>query len=177
MATYQQADEETNDLVAEIMKKFHGQLFKAGVSVTTLLAFPKYDDNGIAKGAAIMHHGYPCAGLIKKTSLKDRVAGLQDAILTIDGEQWKDATDHWKRALVDHECQHLEIVLEDETNLDSFKTDDANRPVLRIRRHDWNFGGFEEVIRRHKAEALEYQQVVEVNRLFVQREFNFEGMR
>ena len=57
-----------------------------------------------------------------------------------------------QRALLDHEVAHLELVRDDAGKV---KTDDAGRPRLRIRPHDYQTGGFWDVIERHKEAACE----------------------
>ena len=58
-------------------------------------------------------------------------------------------------AVLDHELSHLELVTDGYGNV---KHDDLERPRLRIALHDWQFGWFDAVARRHGSDATEVQQ-------------------
>ncbi len=79
--------------------------------------------------------------------LRLRQAGLQlpDAESAIDQQA----------ALLDHELHHLEVQKEGNGR---FKFDDLNRPKISMRPHDFEFGWFSIIAKRHPGIALECVQ-------------------
>ena len=89
----------------------------------------------------------------------------------------------------DHELMHLDPVVEGTTtetvpseedpNLfrkverTFFKTDDAGRPRLKIRLHDWQLGGFAAVAERHGEHAPEVVEARKLAERFGQLLFDF----
>jgi hypothetical protein len=47
------------------------------------------------------------------------------------------------------------------------------RPKLKMRQHDWQLGGFDVIVQRHKGASLDYQAAADLGKRFVQREFNW----
>jgi hypothetical protein len=74
--TYETAPKAVTDLLADLVALYHPEQAEAGVTYLVLLAHAPRDDEGDPQGAALKHGGYPCAGLVKINSLKERVAGL-----------------------------------------------------------------------------------------------------
>lgn len=93
-------------------------------------------------------------GKIKVMSLKDRAAGRADAELLLDGDRWPTFADEEQAAIIDHELTHLELCIGD----DGLRRDDLDRPKLRVRKHDHQFGWFDAVARRHGEDSIEWQQ-------------------
>lgn len=155
MATYARGDSDLHKTVQDVMERYHGDLDDAEVTVTVLLAYGPRDAHGDPVGPAITVHGVPAWASIKVTSLRDRAAGMSDAIMLLDG----DRIDEWSyeelEAVIDHELTHLELRVDERGNV---KRDDLDRPRLAIRRHDWQFGWFDEVARRHGAASPEVRQ-------------------
>jgi hypothetical protein len=159
MPTYSKASEEINDLVQDVMQRYHGGLHDAGVLVETLMAHPCLDDNGDPKGSAVSVAGYRCVAKIKILGLKDRVCRGYDAEMIIDSDQWEESSEETRAAIIDHELTHLELVTDSEGNV---KRDDAERPKLRVVKHDYHFGWFTAVARRHGEASIEVQQAREM---------------
>ena len=103
---------------------------------------------------------------IKINSYRDRVEGKADVTITIDGHHWDELSDAELAAVLDHELTHLELVIEEDG---SVSRDDIDRPKLRMRKHDFQIGGFNEVAKRHKADSLEVQAVAKVGKGFVEQ--------
>ncbi len=160
MATYHECDKETIDLAGAIIDARHPHLKTAEVTVFYRFAYAKRDENGMATGPALKLHGYPCAATVKINSYANRQEGLADATVTIDGDEWPHTAQERRRAILDHELTHLEVVWEDEGKVP--KTDDAGRPKLRMKLHDLVVGGFESVIKEHGAAAVEAQHIKDV---------------
>jgi hypothetical protein len=140
MATYRTVPKEVNDLVDKVVNEYHPDLEEAGVTVSALFA----DE--------VRSHGWPCAAIIELNSKKNRVKGMDDATVTIDENHWKDLSEEKRIGLLDHELEHLELQCDEEGKV---KTDDANRPKLKIRPHDWEGGFFYKIVERHKEAAPE----------------------
>ncbi len=158
--TYEVADKPVLEFIEATMRKYHSGLVEARVTVAALMV-----------GGGLKHHGYAACAVVKINSLKDRVEGKEDVTIEIDGDQ-----DGWERwpvtrceAVIDHELNHL-IVVKDEGG--RVKRDDAGRPKLRLRLHDVQIGGFEDVIERHKEHAVEAQAIANAQNL-VQGFFKF----
>lgn len=155
MTIYEKAPQEVCDLVAEITSAYHGPLFDADVTFDLLFAHAETDDNGDAKGPALKLHGYQCAAVVRIVPYKQRVLGQGDAEIVFDGDRWDEWSDEQKRAIVDHEIEHLELAVDREGNV---KRDDLDRPKLKMRKHDHQFGWFDSIARRHGQHSFEVQQ-------------------
>lgn len=173
MATYRMADN-LKPLIASCMEKYHPALNEAGVRVGARYAHaPRDEESGEPKGPALKLHGYPCLATVKIVSHKDRVAGLPDAIIDVDGDRWDDLSDAQQRALIDHELTRLELALDEEGKP---KLDDCHRPKLKMRQHDHEVGVFNDVVRRHGPAAPESAAFAAAHRDFVQRQFPWGSM-
>lgn len=141
------------------MEQYHPALKENGVSIDIMLAHGPTNDEGDKLGPAVKHHGRACKAKIRVIGLKDRAAGRADAELILDGDVCDTWGDEEAAAIIDHELTHLELsTFEDGT----IKRDDLERPKLRIRLHDIEFGWFDSVARRHKKHATEVQQAIEL---------------
>lgn len=170
MTTYQKCSDTEKRLLQQIIKEHYSDIAKAGVKFDLLLAFAERDKHDQPKGPALKLHGVACAAIIKKTSVIDRVCGRRDVLIQIDGDAWPDRTIQEKTALLDHELYHIQL----EQHEDSFALDAAKRPVIGIRNHDFDIGGFHEVIARRGRAALEAQYLSEAASHHGQLTFNFE---
>jgi hypothetical protein len=138
------------------MSRHHQELKEAGVTLDCLFAHAPRNESGQPMGHAIKHAGYPAAGKIRIVSLKDRVAGRADAELLLDGDSWRDWTASQKAALIDHELQHLSVLV---SASGAAKTDDCGRPKIKIRLHDYQFGGFKAIAERHGDDSFEVSEM------------------
>lgn len=152
--TFSEAPKDVEDIANQVIREHHLRLLTPNiVSITYLFAHgPRDETTGEVTGPAITHNGHECLALAKINNLKDRVEGKSDATITIDGDRWNDQSYETKKALLDHELSHL---------IPTGKTDDCNRPVLKMRKHDIHIGGFVDVIQRNQEHAVEYQQMRE----------------
>lgn len=166
--TYRKADAGVMELVAAVIDQTFPHLKELGVAVDVLVAHAARDKEGRPKGPAVKLHGVACLATIQVTSLKDRVAGLGDCRIVLDADRWDDLDDARRRALIDHELTHLVPQLDAEGGP---KTDDAFRPCLKLRTHDFDLGGFWSVVERHKAAAPEGAAYAELHRGMTQRVF------
>jgi hypothetical protein len=143
MATYYEiCPDEVQDICNSLMSKYREDLTKFGTRI--LCMFASCEGTSGPK-PALKLHGNACAAIVRITSQRDRAAGLADAIIAIDKNVWYNLSEPRQVALIDHELTHLEC--ED--------CDDDERPDLKMRKHDWELHGFEDVILRHGPAALE----------------------
>lgn len=165
--TYELADKSIANGLAEARKRWHPVLEKCGVTVA-ILAIADVDEETGEVRPTLKKQGYPCAAVIAIASLKHRVLGVADAILTLDAATWSDLDDAARLALLDHELCHLRVrgaergfveLGEDGRPDRPPRTDDHGRPVLKMRQHDWQLGGFREIAKRHASQSLDVQQV------------------
>lgn len=164
--TFSSVDSDTDFQIATVMQKHHQALTDAGVELTVLFAYGPKDQDGETTGKAIKVNGYPALACIKINSLRDRVGGLKDATLIIDGDCWPTTPDPRKLAIIDHELCHLEIKPDEDGTI---QVDDCGRPKLKMRLHDFHFGGFAEVADRHKEESVEVAAVKHIGAIAVRQ--------
>lgn len=156
MSSFERAPKEVIELANEVLCKWetHKATLDAKVKIDFVLALPGVDEDGNPVGDAIRHHGYKALGLTRKIGLKDRTMGRGDVEILIDKEWYEEATEPQRRALLDHELNHV-IVRTDEDG--AVLRDDLTRPKINIRPHDYEFGLFKIVAERNKAASLEVQ--------------------
>ncbi|MEM9019968.1 MAG: putative metallopeptidase [Planctomycetota bacterium] len=163
--TYEPADAKTRQLVTNTMARFHPCLAHVEARVGALMIWD-YDKEGCARAEALKLKGYPCAAVVKINSLRDRVQGLPDATITIDAEHWARTDAETRAAIIDHELEHLQVKGDGGDVLywddvaravvGGFPVSDAHgRPKLVMKLHDWQLGGFDSIVKRHGAYALE----------------------
>ncbi len=155
MPIYTKAPKEVRERCDRIMEQYHGDLRDHGVTIDLLFAAAVTDDNGDAIGPALKLHGYQAAAVVKVNAYKLRVLGHSDAEITIDGDRWDEWSDEEKDSLIDHELEHLELKYDGDGLL---QRDDLDRPKLRLRLHDHQFGWFDSIARRHGKASVEVQQ-------------------
>lgn len=169
-------DRDVFDSIERMRSKYHSELNEFEVTIGVLqVDRRKGDDGEWIDGPLLSLHGYEAVATIRITSHLERLMDVPDAILTVNGERWRDLTDEQRDALIDHELEHLEIVRDGE-NTPLY--DDNNRVRLRCRKHDWQMGGFHSVVRRHGTHAIEAEAVARVRHspLMQQLRFDFESL-
>lgn len=137
-------------LIQRLMKERHPDIHAAGVIVDADFAYA-----GKRGGAAVKLHGRSCDATIKANPVDMRRKGVADATITIDGKGWQLWTDRQREAKIAHELEH--IVVQHAKDTGEVKEDDAGRPVIRMRCHDWEFGGFDRIARDYGEDSNEVQ--------------------
>lgn len=154
--TFERAPAHVTNMMLDVMRQYHSELFDVGLSVDVLFAHADPDSDE----PAVKAHGYPAAAVVRKIGLKDRVKGHGDAEIVIDGDQFHEWSEREINALLDHELTHLDIVRDKKTGFP--KRDDIGRPKLSIRLHDRQFGWFDIVAKRWKDDSFEVKQAKEM---------------
>lgn len=174
--TYQIAPKALKQRVANALQTWHSRLFvplmphgseetpadseaRYHPIIETILAHGPRDRYGCVSGDAITVHGRKAMACIRVTKLEERVAGRGDAIIWVDGDEYKEWLVPTLDAILDHELTHLETVLDKYGN-PAF--DDLNRLKLRLRPHDFQVGWFDEVAERHGHVSVEAMQAAEL---------------
>ena len=76
-------------------------------------------------------------------------------------------------------CDAICAVTEDElqvSDLGNVRRDDIDRPLLRIRKHDHQFGWFDAVARRHGKHSIEVQQAHQLTAMDELRQLYLPGI-
>lgn len=159
--TYTEATSEAKAYLSDAKTRYHDQRLD-GVRVGMLMAYaPEDKDTGDPKGPALKRHGVPCLALVRIVPTKDRVAGMPDAMIYVDGDAWRGLTHSERLALLDHELEHIDFP----TNRGE---DCHGRPKLKIKPHDHEFGWFDAVAERHGSSSQEVRQATRFVNIFGQ---------
>ena len=155
--SFQQADAGTVGAMAEVLlQKYHVDLFEVRAKIDCVFAFRDPD----ATAPAIMTRGHRVLGQARINNLKHRVLGLGDAEILLDGDAWADMSEAQQNALLDHELEHFEVRRHPKTG--EFLYDDINRPMLRLRFHDREFGFFDNIASRHGVASCEIRNLAQM---------------
>lgn len=146
------ATEATKDLCQQLIEKFHIDLDSSGVKVDIVMAFRDPD----GEEPAMKKDGHRILGKASLIGLKDRVKGMGDCEILLDGDAWDNFTPELKAAILDHELEHFEAKRDKKGE---FVYDDLSRITLKIRAHDRQFGWFDSIAQRHRANSMEIQQL------------------
>lgn len=147
--------------LGNMLRRHHRQLYEAEVTIDVLLV-RNVSKDGEEIDPALSHNGYAAAATVKINSLSDRVEGKADATIKIDGNRWDEWPDARLDAILDHELTHLELKVDEEQPALVLR-DDVGRPLLRMRKHDFQMGFFSEVAERHNQFAVETEQLQQVS--------------
>jgi hypothetical protein len=151
MKIYTKASSEVHDRAAHLLKLFHPDCQKIGLRIDII--FVSSDDD--EEEHPLMHQGYPAQAVISVVATKRRALGGGDVEIQVDEANYLSLTDAQKDALIDHELYHVELVT---TRKGKVKLDCCKRPKVTMRKHDRQYGWFDEIAKRHGAASLECQQ-------------------
>lgn len=153
------------DHVARMQAQWHEDL--QGVSIACLFAFDSESSLPVLK-----HQGYPAGAVVRIAPLRDRAMGCLDVSIIIDRANWLTLSAVQRDALIDHELTHLTRA----TDEDGFSlADSLDRPKLKMRAHDHQFGWFDEIAARHKEASCEVRQARRLLDATGQLYFDFGG--
>lgn len=169
MSTFCLPDPEHTDVLAEVAKAYFPHLADAGVTVGLLVAHAKVGKDGEVSGHALKLHGLPALAIVRINKLRDRIRGMPDAMIDIDGDAYPGLPDAQRRSLFHHELEHIVVVYDKESG--AVKYDDAGRPKLKLRPHEIVIGGFWGTVDAFGADAHESIAYRDVHKGFTQRVF------
>src|SRR4051812_45872101 len=153
MKVYDQCPPSVHDRVNAMVAKYHQELQVAEVAFDLLFIARSDDDESTEP--VLKLHGYPCMAVARIVPSKERAKGCGDAEIVIDRDRYTNLPPEKQDALLDHELQHFEVQRDNDGGI---KTDDQHRPKLGMRHHDYDFGWFECIARRHGPASIEVQQ-------------------
>jgi hypothetical protein len=119
-------------LMEEIQAKDHGDLDGVKIGLAWRLGWRPDANKNL------------CLGKCRKRGDLDRELDTFDFVIMLNKEAWPGLNLKEKRALIDHELCHANVVLDSDGEP---KVDDADRLVCRIRKHDTE--EFRDVVKRH----------------------------
>jgi hypothetical protein len=154
-AIYSKAPGEVIEKARALIEKNHFDLHNNSVRIDFIFANSTLNDDGVPVGPALKHNGYAALGLTRILGPKERLMERGDCEIVIDGDRWPNLSTEKQDALIDHELEHLQPKF---TKTGDVVTDDLNRPKLKLRKHDHQFGWFDNVARRHGKESIEVNQ-------------------
>ena len=156
--SYDRAPAEVSERAHKLIGKFHPDINEADLKIDFI--YVRNPD-----GPAVTHGGYRALALCKVVNLKDRAMLRGDVEIQIDAEVYEKMSAAEKDALLDHELYHIEIQREDADDdsdqgdaRGSIRTDDLDRPKVRLRKHDYQFGWFTAIAERHGQASPEVVQ-------------------
>jgi Putative phage metallopeptidase len=168
MATYTKADPGVHALVVDLIREHHHDLTEAEVKILVLLAYAPRDKNGEPTGPALTRNNWPTAAKVKINNLADRVAGLPDATILLDGDRWEQWSDERQLATLDAELARLEV-RRDESG--AVLADDVGRPKLKLSPGDFYVCGHYAIVERYGHDSHEGEAADLLHRELTQREF------
>lgn len=172
MATYSKCtNRDILDVAEALRAEFHPDLERFEVTVGYMFAYASRDAEGQPKGPALHRQGVAAAAEVCITPLKLRALGIPDAVITLDGDNWRKWPEATLRAVLDHELHHIEVVKEEGTNV--CRSDDLGRPKLKLRPHDFEVWGFDLIVARHGAAAMETRAIEQLKARKFQATFSF----
>lgn len=168
MPKYQKCPESVVLLAGAVMCEFpesHKPTLDARVKIDFLFAYADRNEAGDVVGCAIKHRGQQALGTCRKISLKDRVKGLGDVEIMLDGDWWESHDEPEQRSLLDHELYH--ILVQVDSNGKAL-TDDITRPRISMRKHDVEVGWFSVIAARHGTVGVERSQAAQIMKQYGQ---------
>ncbi len=167
MKTYSRMPDETAERVAHLLKCFHPEIVKAGVTIDLLSVATDGDT------PPLKLHGVTCAAVVRGTNVKERTKGAADVEITFDEERYLAMSDPERDALIDHELEHIALKRDKKTGM--VKLDCRGRPKVGMKHHDADFGWFRVIAERHGMASLECKQAANLFIAEKQTFFAFVG--
>ena len=135
--------------VAFFLNKGYG----ASLGLIGLLMIRSVDKDGNPDGKSpLKQNGHACAAKVKVVPLRDRLTKHVAAEIVVDADCWKGLRLAQQRALIDHELEHLVVVV---NKLNEIQMDDAGHPKLKCKPDSYALWGFPEIAKRHGLDSGE----------------------
>ena len=165
-------------MIEQASANWHKDLKSHGVKIGVIFALSADDEK-----PAVKHGGYPAIACVKLVTGKDKVTKDYEVEMLVDASAWRSLSSESKLAVIDHELAHVVIkkrkvkkkkndnVKQDDDTPPEEEVvfDDRNRPVLKLKKADWNVGdGFADVVARHGQNAVEYLNIKQAEQMAAQ---------
>lgn len=147
---YSPAPQDIVDRVARLLKKNYSLLNELELRIDVLSA-----TNTEPSKPAVSHQGCPALAVVSVVGPKQRAKGAGDAEIVVDELAYRQLKEPQRDALIDHELYHIEAKIGKDGLV---KRDARNRPKIGMRKHDYQFGWFSEIARRHGMASMEALQ-------------------
>lgn len=146
---YHKGDDAIHATVKRVMQKHFKRLYDEELTVDVMIARRE-------EGVPLKVRGRQALACIRITNLKERAFGRSDVEITIDGESMPGWSDKRTQAVIHHELMHIELTFSDKDG--KVVRDDLDRPKLKMRGHDYEFGWFGETARVFGDDSFEVSQ-------------------
>ncbi len=156
---YFRAPDSVSQIVKNLVADHYEDLKENDVTFDIIFCNAPLDKDGNPNGPAITHHGSPALGLAYIVPEKDRAMDRADAEIRVDSDSWPNWNEEQRKAILDHELYHF-LVHKDKEG-ETIK-DTNNRPKLKMRPHDFEFGWFTEIAERYGKNSMEIKQAQEM---------------
>ena len=154
---FKKCDDDVKKIAAGLMFAKYPELVEVDLRIDLIFAHAPPPKEGAQKQPALKHHGYPAAGICKINSLEQRVRGLGDVTILLDGDEWPHWSEKRQKAVIQHELEHVVIQRDKEGQV---KADDIGRPKIKLKNHDWECGGFANIAKEYGDDAFEKEAMV-----------------
>jgi len=163
MKTYNPAPKDVRERVERLIRRYHPHLEKNEVRFDLL--FVEGDE------PALTCRGCRAFAVVRVVGARERAKGAGDAEIVIDYRKFLAMPEPTQDAVLDHELYHVEM----KTDVSGLLRFDAHhRPKLKLRKHDREFGWFDEMVRRHGNNSIESLQAHAIIEATGQLYFAFE---
>jgi hypothetical protein len=175
--TYLTAPPDAMKMLGEIIREHYPHIPMLQNPLSIGLRFVLADED--SPTPALTKGGWPCDALTTKVPTKMRAAGAPDVLIEVDLSAWHDLEDKGRVGLLHHELHHVELVdLKDEVDEDgevsyTCRLDALERPVVNLRKHDYECGGFARIHEIYGEESPEARQLVHAHSRLEQQVFPF----
>lgn len=159
--TYIPAKRETIDFVHNVLTAEYPSIAQMQPSLQIGVLFAETDKPG---KPALTKGGLPITAQIRVVSEEGRAAGGPDVLLVIDSDRWTYQSNEERYSLIHHELHHL-IPVNLLPALDGgscCEIDSLGRPKIKIRKHDFEIGGFNLIVERYGDSSAEWKAVKQV---------------
>ena len=143
---YQEAGGDTINLLEEVVRDYHPEKEDLRIGMVFCTSVDKKGD--IDGKPSLKNCGFPAAAKVSLVSAKDRIHKKIDVLIMIDGAGWSQMSEDQRRAILDHEMEHVQIDL-------SAEPSDDGRPKLVMKEEDYCVWGFRSVALRHGNNSME----------------------
>lgn len=153
MKVYSLPDESVTDVLAEALKKYHGELSKINIRIGIIMVSSE-DKDGEPDGKPALKSasGHPAAAKVGLVSPKDRLTKHYEVEILIDSQAWGEMTPAKRLAVLDHELTHVEVTKGGEGEV---KVDAYGNPKLKLIPDQFHLWGFLEIAQRHGTDSSE----------------------
>lgn len=160
--TYTPADSDVILLLESVLQEFFPRVASVDPPLQIRVLMAEND-----KGNALKRFGRGTVALIKRGTKEQLASEGPDLWILIDAGRWNRSNERRRRAILAHECHHIEIQYESDGKTP--KTDDIGRIKVRLIPDDWVLTGFREVVEWFGADAVEREALTRVEEYLAQR--------